>query len=75
MPKGPRGENRPADVIGCAITVAKIATGEIEEVPEEKSGRVRSGKAGGKARAVKLSKVERKEIAKKAANARWGTDG
>ena len=26
MPKGPKGEKRPADVIG-AITVAKIATG------------------------------------------------
>ena len=31
MPKGPRGEKRPADVIGAAIMVAKIATGEIEE--------------------------------------------
>jgi hypothetical protein len=30
MPKGPRGEKRPADVIGAAIMVAKIATGEIE---------------------------------------------
>lgn len=31
MPRGPRGEKRPADVIGTAIMVAKIATGEIEE--------------------------------------------
>ena len=31
MPKGPKGEKRPADVVGAAITVAKIATGEIEE--------------------------------------------
>ncbi len=31
MPKGPRGERRPADVIGAAIMVAKIATGEIDE--------------------------------------------
>ena len=31
MPKGPRGEKRPADVVGCAVMVAKIATGEIEE--------------------------------------------
>jgi hypothetical protein len=31
MPKGPRGEKRPADVIGAAVMVAKIATGEIEE--------------------------------------------
>ena len=31
MPRGPNGEKRPADVVGCAVTVAKIATGEIEE--------------------------------------------
>jgi hypothetical protein len=26
MPKGPKGEKRPADVIGAAVMVAKIAT-------------------------------------------------
>jgi hypothetical protein len=31
MPKGPDGQKRPGDVIGAAIMVAKIATGEIEE--------------------------------------------
>ena len=31
MPKGPKGEKRPADVIGNAVMVAKIATGEIDE--------------------------------------------
>ena len=31
MPKGPRGEKRPGDVIGAAIMVAKIATGEVED--------------------------------------------
>ena len=31
MAKGPKGEKRPADFIGSAIKVAKIATGEIEE--------------------------------------------
>ena len=30
MPRGPKGEHRPADVVGCAVTVAKIATGERE---------------------------------------------
>jgi len=72
MPKGPKGESRPADVIGCAITVAKIATGEVAELLPEKSGRVKSGIAGGKARAKKLTSEERKKIAKKAAKARWG---
>ncbi len=28
MPKGPKGEKRPADVIGAAVKVMKIATGE-----------------------------------------------
>jgi len=31
MPKGPRGEKRPADVVGAAVMVAKIATGEIAD--------------------------------------------
>jgi hypothetical protein len=28
MPRGPRGEKRPADVIGAAVMVGGIATGE-----------------------------------------------
>jgi hypothetical protein len=71
MPKGPQGQKRPADTIGCAIMVAKIATGELEEESEEPSGRVRSGKAGGKARAAKLTVEKRSAIAKKAAEAKW----
>jgi hypothetical protein len=51
--------------------VAKIATGEIEEELQKKSGRTRSGRAGAKARADKLTEAERKSIAKKAAAARW----
>ncbi len=35
MPKGPKGQKRPADVIGAAVTVAKIATGEIEEQADD----------------------------------------
>lgn len=35
MPKGPKGEKRPADVIGAAIMVAKIATGEVEEIARD----------------------------------------
>ena len=31
MPRGPKGERRPADVIGNAVHVMKIATGEIED--------------------------------------------
>ena len=31
MPKGPKGEKRPADVNTRAVMIAKIATGEIED--------------------------------------------
>lgn len=71
MPRGPQGQKRPADTIGCAVMVAKIATREIEEEVDNLSGKVRSGKAGGKARAEKLTDEERHNIAKKAAAARW----
>lgn len=70
MPKGPRGEKRPADLIGMSVMVGKIATGEIED--NRKSGRVKSGKAGARARAKNLSAEKRSEIARKAASARWG---
>lgn len=41
MPKGPKGQKRPADVIGAAVMVAKIATGEIEEATEPDDGKDR----------------------------------
>jgi hypothetical protein len=72
MPRGPQGQKRPADAGGCAIMVGRIATGEITEVLKEPSGKVRSGQAGSKARAEKLSQRERTAIAKKAAAERWG---
>lgn len=31
MPKSPKGEKHPADVIGNAVKIAQLATGEIEE--------------------------------------------
>lgn len=34
MPKGPDGEKRPADAIGVAVMIGKIATGEIEDARE-----------------------------------------
>ena len=69
MPRGPRGHKRPADVIGCAVNVAKVATGEIEDnLP---SARRKGGKAGGRARVAKLIPERRSEIASRAAQARW----
>jgi hypothetical protein len=38
MPRGPRGEKRPADVIGAAVMVAKIATVEASEPKPRKRG-------------------------------------
>jgi hypothetical protein len=70
MPRGPKGEKRPADVIGNAVHVMRIATGETEDDPE-KSGRIRSGRAGAKARANALTPEQRSAIAKKAAAKRW----
>lgn len=71
MPKGPQGQKRPADSVGCAITVAHIAVGELEENLQEASGKVKSGKAGAKARSNSLSPQKRSEIAKNAAKIRW----
>jgi hypothetical protein len=72
MPKGPHGEKRPADVIGAAIKVARIATGEIEDDREElTSAAAELGRKGGKARARTLSPERRAEIARAAAAARW----
>lgn len=73
MPRGPKGEKRPADVIGNAIMVAKIATGEIEEHLPERSAAAELGSRGGKARAESLSKKRRAEIARTAAQKRWET--
>jgi hypothetical protein len=71
MPTGPRGEKRPADVSGGAIMVARISVGDVLEPIKEAPGRVRSGRAGAKARFGKLTAEQRQEVARKAAAARW----
>lgn len=71
MARGPNGEKRPADAVGRAVMVAKIATGEIEDECRPVSGRTRSGQAGAKARATALSGERRSAIARAAAAARW----
>ena len=73
MPKGPRGEKRPADVIGAAVKVMRIATGEEPDDREDvaASPAAQLGKLGGAARAKKLSPAQRAEIARKAASKRW----
>lgn len=70
MPKGPSGEKRPADVIGAAIRVTRIATGEEEEELVDKRDAARTGSEGGKRRAANLSGEQRSRIAKRAAELR-----
>jgi hypothetical protein len=72
MPKGPSGQKRPADAVGCAVLVGKIATGEVTENPREPTGKVRSGIAGAKARAASMTPEQRSENARRAAAGRWG---
>jgi hypothetical protein len=74
MPRRPKGEKRPADVIGVAVMVAKIATGEIVDDGGKAPNRAKGGKAGAKVRAAKLSASRRSEIAQKAAILRWSKE-
>jgi hypothetical protein len=76
MPRGPKGEKRPADVIGNAVHIMRIATGDAEDTVTDdgkNAAAVALGRMGGKARAAGLSAKKRKEIAKKAAKTRWGS--
>jgi hypothetical protein len=75
MPKGPKGQRRPADVIGNAVRVMEIATGQRDEEYEADTGKDKAaadlGRKGGKARAERMTPRQRKEAARKAASARW----
>lgn len=73
----PKRSSKPRDLNKLAATIAADATGEKpEEPPSDKNphavalGRL-GGKKGGKARADKLSPERKREIARKAAEARW----
>jgi hypothetical protein len=67
--------NRPADVIGNAVRVMQIATGEAEEEyegkPEKNEAAAELGRKGGAARAKSMSPEKRAEVARKAAESRW----
>lgn len=75
MPRGPKGEKRPADVIGNAVRVMRIATGEVNDTPEAEDGKDPNAKAlgrkGGIARAEAMTPEQRSQIARKAAAKRW----
>ncbi len=74
MPKGPKGQKRPADVVGNAVRVMQIATGEAEEEYDDQGkskAAVELGRKGGKARSEKMTAEQRAEAARKAAAKRW----
>jgi hypothetical protein len=77
MPKGPNGEKRPADAVGLAVHVARIATGEVDDAtPDDGKDKAAQamGKKGGAARAAALSPEQRKAAASRAALTRWSKE-
>ena len=81
MPRGPKGEKRPADVIGNAVKVMRIATGEEPEdygpsveLQGKDPAAVALGRKGGKARAAGMSARKRKEIAERPPRPGGGLD-
>lgn len=78
MPRGPKGEKRPADVIGNAVKVMRIAVGEeSDDVLDDGKNKAAQalGKLGGAARAKSLSAAKRREIAVRAAKQKWAARG
>ena len=75
MPKGPKGQKRPADVIGNAVRVMEIATGQRDEEYEPDTGKDKAaaelGRKGGKARADRMTAEQRAAAARNAAAKRW----
>jgi hypothetical protein len=73
-----RGKGKP-DANVLAYNIVQQATGQVEKTDEKEKhpaavtlGRL-GGLKGGKARAEKLSPKKRSEIARKAAEKRWGS--
>ena len=62
MPKGPNGEKRPADAVGLAVLIGRIATGEAEDVPPD-DGKDKAaqamGRKGGAAHASSMTPERR----------------
>ena len=73
-----RPSKRPRDPNQLGKLIVDISTGTAEDTPPAKEKNPAAvalgtlgGAKGGKARAAKLSKAQRSEIARKAAQARW----
>jgi hypothetical protein len=84
MPERPSKKKRPRDANQLAASIVEDVTGEPLSPPEthDTDGKIPAavalgrlgGLKGGKARAKKLTPERRKDIARKAAQARCGTD-
>ena len=72
---------RPRDPIALAKLVGDIATGQVEDKVEDGKDPVaaelgrKGGLKGGKSRAANLSPDRKTQIARRAANKRWGNEG
>jgi hypothetical protein len=67
MPRGPKGEKRPTDVIGNCRSCNAGCDREIEDT----LGKTPKRAKGGKPRAKELTPAQRAEIAKATGSARW----
>lgn len=77
MPKGPKGQKRPADVSATPLRwLGSLPSRKKRTLTDDGKDKaaVSLGHRGGKARAEALSQKQRKAIAKKAASARWKKD-
>jgi len=82
MPKRSSKEKRPTDINLLAASIVEDATNQPTTEEASNSGKNPAavalgrlgGKKGGRARAEKLTPEQRKEIAKKAAKARWAKE-
>jgi hypothetical protein len=70
VPRGPKGQKRPANVTGNVTRVAKMAEDFPADDGKDKAAQS-LGQRGGRARAKSLSEEQRTAIARKAARARW----
>lgn len=55
MSKGPQGQKRSAEVVGCAVEVARIASGEAEDTRLKHPAKRKAGQAGAKAHSAMMS--------------------
>ena len=65
---------RPRDANQLAAHIVGVATGGDDKHEPDTSGQRKGGLKGGKARAEKLSRAQRSEIAKAGASAKWKKD-